>query len=70
MARRAIFYYLSNRYVRHVVHYIYIYIYLYTHDQPRGLVVRVSDYRVRFPVLPWEFSLKGRIPAVSMVWVG
>ena len=26
--------------------------------------------RVRFPVLPWEFSLKGRIPAVTMVWVG
>jgi len=26
--------------------------------------------RVRFPVLPWEFSLKGRIPMVTMVWVG
>ena len=26
--------------------------------------------RVRFPVLPWEFSLKGKIPAVTMDWVG
>jgi len=26
--------------------------------------------RLRFPALPWEFSLKGRIPAVTMVWVG
>ena len=26
--------------------------------------------RIRFPVLAWEFSLKGRIPAVTMVWVG
>jgi len=26
--------------------------------------------RVRFPVLTWEFSLKRRIPAVTMVWVG
>jgi len=26
--------------------------------------------RVRFPALPWEFSLKGRIPAMTMVWVG
>jgi hypothetical protein len=25
---------------------------------------------VRFPALPWEFSLNGRIPAVIMVWVG
>ena len=25
--------------------------------------------RVRFPALPWEFSLKGKIPAVTMVWV-
>ena len=35
-------------------------------DQPRGLVVRVSDYnhevRVRFPVLPWEFFLVGEDP--------
>ena len=30
-------------------------------DQPRGLVVRVSDYsRFRFPVLPWEFFLAGK----------
>ena len=43
-------------------------------SQPRGLVARVSEIimrsRVRFPALPWEFSLKGRIPAVTMVWVG
>jgi len=26
--------------------------------------------RVRFPFLPWEFSLKGWILAVTMVWVG
>jgi hypothetical protein len=39
-------------------------------DQPRGLMVRVSDYwllimrsRVRFPVLPWEFSLEGEDPS-------
>ena len=25
--------------------------------------------RLRFPALPWEFFLKGRIPAVTMVWV-
>ena len=25
--------------------------------------------RVRFPALPWEFSLKGNIPTVTMVWV-
>ena len=25
--------------------------------------------RVRFPALPWEFSLKGKIPPVTMVWV-
>jgi len=26
--------------------------------------------RFRFPALPWEFFLKGRIPTVTMVWVG
>jgi hypothetical protein len=34
-------------------------------DQPRGLVVRVSEYmrsRVRFPVLPWGFFLEGEVP--------
>jgi len=36
------------------------------YDQPRGLVVRNSN---RFPALLWEFSLKGRIPTVTMVWV-
>ena len=25
--------------------------------------------RVRFPALPWEFSLKGKIPTVTMIWV-
>ena len=25
--------------------------------------------RVRFPALPWEFSLKGKFPAVTTVWV-
>ena len=30
----------------------------------------IMRYRVRFPTLPWEFSLKGRIPAVTMIWVG
>ena len=25
--------------------------------------------RVRFPVLPWEFSLQGKIPVVTMVWL-
>jgi len=41
-------------------------------DQPRGLVacLLIIGSRVRFPVLPCEFSLKGRIPAVTMVWVG
>ena len=24
--------------------------------------------RVRFPALPWEFSLKEKIPAVTMIW--
>ena len=31
------------------------------------LIMRSRD---RFPILPCEFSLKGRIPAVTMVWVG
>jgi len=30
----------------------------------------IMRFRIRFPDLPWEFSLKGRIPAVAMVWVG
>ena len=25
--------------------------------------------RLRFPALPWEFSLKGKIPTVTMLWV-
>jgi len=30
----------------------------------------IMSSRVRFPALPWEFFLKRRIPAVTMVWVG
>ena len=37
-------------------------------DHPRGQSLFMRS-RVRFPVLPWEFSLKGRIPAVTMVRV-
>ena len=36
----------------------------------QSLCLLIMRSRVRFPVLPWEFSLKGRIPAVTMVWVG
>ena len=36
----------------------------------QSLWLLIMRSRVRFPVLPWEFSLKGRIPAVTMVWVG
>jgi len=36
----------------------------------QSLCLLIVRSRVRFPVLPWEFSLKGRIPAVTMVWVG
>jgi hypothetical protein len=44
------------------------------YDQPRGLVVRVSDYSSRGPRFDsWfyygDFSLKGKIPTVTMVWV-
>ena len=45
-------------------------IYFRTGDQPRDLVVRVSDYYSRFPALPREFFLNGRFPAVTLVWVG
>jgi len=38
-------------------------------DQPHGLVVGIMRSRVRFPALPWEFSLMRRISAVTMVWV-
>ena len=43
-------------------------------DQPRGLVVRVSDYLPRGPGLDsrfyhGNFSLQGKIPVVTMVWV-
>jgi len=36
----------------------------------QSLWLLIMRSRVRFPVLPWEFNLKGRIPAVTMVWVG
>ena len=36
----------------------------------QSLCLLIMRSRVRFPVLPWEFSLKGRIRAVTMVWVG
>jgi hypothetical protein len=43
-------------------------------DQPRGLVVRVSDYWSWGPGFDsrfchGDFSLKGKIPVVTMVWV-
>ena len=49
--------------IQHHTRAIYAEVQIYI-DQPRGLVVRVSGYlimssRVRFPVLPWEFSLNG-----------
>ena len=34
----------------------------------QSLWLLIMRSRVRFPVLPWEFSLKGKIPAVIMVW--
>ena len=36
----------------------------------QSLWLLIMRSRVRFPALPWESSLKGRIPAVTMVWVG
>jgi len=36
----------------------------------QSLCLLIMRFRVRFPVLLWEFSLKVRIPAVTMVWVG
>jgi len=35
----------------------------------QSLWLLIMRSRVRFPALPWEFSLKGTIPAVTMVWV-
>ena len=60
-----------------LTHYLFHFFlpqYIFFSDQPRGLVVRVSwllimRSRFRFPALPWEFSLKGKIPAVTVVWV-
>ena len=35
----------------------------------QGLWLLIMRSRVRFPVLPWEFFLVGKIPVVTMVWV-
>ena len=35
----------------------------------QGLWLLIVKSRVRFPALPSEFSLKGKIPAVTVVWV-
>ena len=35
----------------------------------QSLWLLIMRSRFRFPALPWEFSLKGKIPAVTMVWV-
>ena len=35
----------------------------------QGLCLLIMRSRVRFPVLPWEFLLAGKIPVVTMVWV-
>ena len=51
--------------------YIYIYIYIWPASWSSGwsLWLLIMRSRVRFPALPWEFSLKGKIRAVTMVWV-
>jgi len=36
----------------------------------QSLCLLITRSRLRFPALLWEFSLKGRIPTVTMVWVG
>jgi hypothetical protein len=46
----------------------------YCSDQPRGLLVRVSDYWSWGPgfdcrLYHGDFSLKGKFPMVTMVWV-
>jgi len=51
-----------------------LFLYMFRADQPRGfcgqsLWLLIMRYWFRFQVLPWEFSLKGNIPAVTMVWV-
>ena len=35
----------------------------------QSLWLLIMRSRVRFPALPWEFSLKEKIPAVTMAWV-
>ena len=35
----------------------------------QGLWLLIMRSQVRFPVLPWEFFLQGKIPVVTMVWV-
>jgi uncharacterized heparinase superfamily protein len=47
---------------------------IFTEDQPRGLVVRASDYLSRGPGFDsrlnhGNFPCRGRIPVVTMVWV-
>jgi hypothetical protein len=59
---------IENKIKRNVIFYITI------TDQPRGLVVRVSDYWSWGPEFDsrlyyGNFSLKGKIPMVTMVWV-
>ena len=34
----------------------------------QSLWLLIMRSRVRFPALQWEFSLKGKIPTVTMVW--
>ena len=59
-----------------------LYRYRYCHTYSRYFLTRPASWssgqslwllimrsRVRFPALPWEFSLKGKIPAVTTVWV-
>ena len=35
----------------------------------QSLWLIIMRSRVRFPALSWEFSSKGKIPTVTMVWV-
>jgi hypothetical protein len=54
--------------------FVYLCVCIITSDQPRGLVVRVSDYwswgpRFDSRFCHGDFSLKGKIPMATMVWV-
>ena len=49
-----------------------VHIYIYrpaSWSSGQSLWLLIMRSRVRFPALPWEFSSKGKIPAVTMVWV-